>query len=49
MFQPHEAEGFPMVLVEAISFGLPTIAYDCPTGPDEILSDNCGILIKLGG
>ena len=40
-------EGFPMVLVEAISFGLPVIAFDCPTGPAEILDNNTGILIEL--
>jgi glycosyltransferase involved in cell wall biosynthesis len=42
------SEGFPMVLVEAVSFGLPTIAFDCPTGPSEILNNDCGVLIKLG-
>lgn len=42
------SEGFPMVLVEAVSFALPTIAFDCPTGPDEILNNESGILIKLG-
>ena len=41
------SEGFPMVLVEAISFGLPTMAYDCPTGPAEILQNGSGILVKL--
>lgn len=42
------SEGYPMVLVEAVSFGLPTIAFDCPTGPDEILNNDSGVLIKLG-
>lgn len=42
-----QSEGFPMVLIEAISFGLPVIAYDCPTGPAEILQDDSGILINL--
>lgn len=42
------SEGFPMVLVESVSFGLPTIAFDCPTGPDEILNNDSGVLIKLG-
>lgn len=42
------SEGFPMVLVESVSFGLPTIAFDCPTGPDEILNEGSGILVQLG-
>lgn len=42
-------EGFPMVLVEAISCGLPCIAYDCPVGPTAIINNNeNGFLIENG-
>ncbi|WP_336834207.1 glycosyltransferase family 4 protein [Sphingobacterium siyangense] len=39
-------EGLPMTLIEAQSYGLPIIAYDCLTGPAEVISDKSGILIK---
>lgn len=42
-------EGFGMVLIEAMSSGLPCIAYDCPCGPKGVLSQNeDGFLIENG-
>lgn len=42
-------EPFGLVIPEAMSCGLPVIAFDCPYGPKEIVNDgNNGILINPG-
>jgi glycosyltransferase involved in cell wall biosynthesis len=40
-------EGFPLILLEAMSKGMAVVSFDCPTGPSDIVDDHRnGILVR---
>ena len=41
-------EGLPLALIEAMWCGTPSIAFDCPHGPAELLTNNHGWLVFNG-
>ncbi|SNY64163.1 glycosyltransferase family 4 protein [Enterobacter sp. CC120223-11] len=41
-------EGLGMVLLEALTYALPCISFDCPAGPKTILSNGSGLLVPTG-
>jgi glycosyltransferase involved in cell wall biosynthesis len=42
-------EGFGLVLVEAMTLGVPVVATDCIAGPSEVLAGGeCGVLVDVG-
>lgn len=38
-------EGFGMVLIEALAFGLPIVSFNCEVGPAEVLENSGAILV----
>ncbi len=42
-------EGLPMVLLEALSKGVPPVSFDCPEGPRQLIQDGAnGVLVPQG-
>lgn len=42
-------EGLPMVLLEALSKGVPPVSFDCPEGPRQLITDgDNGLLVPEG-
>lgn len=49
ILSPSRFEGLSLVLIEAMSYGTPPIAFDYPCGPKDIINNNIdGILVKNG-
>ena len=46
---PSRYEGLPLVMLECLACGLPMVAFDCETGPSDIIENNdCGLLVSNG-
>ena len=46
---PSDLEGMPLSLLEAMSYGLACVSFDCVSGPSEIIQDGInGFLVETG-
>ena len=41
-------EGMPLALLEAQALGVPAVAFDCPTGPRDIVTEDTGVVVPAG-
>lgn len=48
VFPTKRIEGFPMVIVEAMFAGMPTVAFNCGGVSDAVIDGKTGFLIKAG-
>lgn len=48
VFPTHRVEGFPMVIVESMLAGIPTVAFDLGGVSDAVEDERTGFLVKAG-
>lgn len=49
LVSPSHFEGFSLAILEAMRLGVPSVAFDCPYGPQEVIEDGvCGYLVPDG-